>query len=297
MNDIVYVWTKDNLRLAGNHYESGNKRVGVLIVHGMSGNIIENYWGNVVGRALQKNGFGCVFSHNRGYNHINDIVVREMNEQNAFKSVRVGAVYERFEDSVYDIDAWYRHMTELGYKKIILMGHSLGCNKVTHYIYKKNPKNLAGVILLSPPDMVANAKESGESKIYQQLVNEAKKNIAEGNPRKLLTPMLWNWYNLSSQTFLDLFVDGCPADNLPLMRNPKSFPELESIKVPALAIVGEHDDIVVRSIEDDLSLLKEKAINIPSFERFILPGASHTYDNREAELSEYLIGWLKKNKF
>jgi predicted alpha/beta-fold hydrolase len=292
MNNIVYVWTEDQLRLMGSHYEAENKDIGVLVVHGMSGNIIENFWGNVLGETLQQKDFGCVYSHNRGYNHLNDIATKDLNAQNAFKSVRVGAVYERFEDSVFDIDAWYHQMLDFGYQKIVLVGHSLGCNKVIHYIYKKNPPNLAGVILLSPPDMVANAKESGRSRVYDIQLAEAKSNLSAGQPRKLLTNPLWGWYHLSSQTFLDMFVDGCPADNLPIMRNPSSFPELESIKVPIMALMGEYDDIVVRSLHQDMDLLEAKSLEAKSFTKVFLTGASHTYDNRETELSQEILKWL-----
>jgi len=293
MSQPIYIWTEDKLRLQGMYYEVSDKDTCVLVIHGMSGNFIENYWGSVLGDYLQSNGYGYIYSHNRGYNHINDIVVNEINDQNAYKSERVGAVYERFEDSVLDLDAWYSEALNFGYKNIVLVGHSLGCNKVVHYIYKKRPKNLQGVILLSPPDMVANGKESGKSKLYDNQLAEAKKNIDEGNPRKLLTDMLWSWYNISSQTFMDMFVDGCPADNLPLMRNPQSFPELEAITTPVMALMGEFDDIVVRTLQEDMDLLEQKAIKAQSFSKFFLQGAVHTYDSRENKLAEQVLDWLK----
>ena len=275
------------------HYEPEAKKTCVLLIHGMSGNFIENYFGNVLGESLQQNGYGFIYAHNRGYNHINDIAVNDVDDKNAFKTKRVGAVYERFEESVFDIDAWIKKVLELGYREVILVGHSLGCNKVIHYIYKKGSDKLAGLILLSPPDMVANGKESGGSKIYDRQLSEAKRNLKEGNPRKLLSAMLWDWYTLSSQTFVDMFEDGCPADNLPIMRNPELFPELGSVRVPILSIMGEYDDIVVRTLEEDMNLLEKKALNTPSFTKVFLPGANHTYDNREKELATEILKWLK----
>ena len=180
------------------------------------------------------------------------------------------------------------------HKKIILTGHSLGCNKTIHYIHKANPDHLAAVILLSPPDMVANGKESGKSKIYENQLKEAENNVRNGEPRKLLSDILWNWYHLSSQTFLDLFKDKCPADNLPIMRNPDRFIELESIKVPILSIMGEFDDIVVRTLEDDMKLIASKAVNALSFTQVFIAGANHVYDNREKELAHKIVDWLSK---
>ena len=74
-------------------------------------------------------------------------------------------------------------------------------------------------------------------------------NINNNNPRKILTSILWDWYYLSSQTFLDLFDDNCPADNLPLLRSPNKFEELSNINIPIFAFFGEHDDIAIKSLK------------------------------------------------
>jgi len=291
-------WTQDNLRLQGIYYDTVTKKTCVLFIHGMSGNFIENYFGNALGEFLQQNSYGFIYAHNRGYNHINDIAIGEIDNKNTFKTKRVGAVYERFEECLFDIDAWVKEVLSLGYKKIILAGHSLGCNKVIHYLHASKPNNsISGVILLSPPDMVANGKESGKSKVYDRQIKEAKKNLEEGFPRRLLSDPLWDWYTISSQTFLDMFEDGCSADNLPIMRNPKSFPELESIGVPILSVMGEYDDIVVRTLEADMDLLESKATNSPSFDKVFLRGASHTYDNREKELAGVILQWLRAKDY
>src|SRR5437660_5808 len=104
--DFRYVRTKDDLRLMGVHYESDNKGTAVLAIHGMSGNIIENYFGHIIGTTLAENGIGFIFSHNRGYNHINDIATSQLQDKGGYKTVRIGVNYEIFEDCLLDIDAW-----------------------------------------------------------------------------------------------------------------------------------------------------------------------------------------------
>lgn len=63
---LLYIWTKGGLRLQGVHYVSRKKDVCALVVHGMSGNILENYWAHVLGEKLSGSGIGCVYGHNRG---------------------------------------------------------------------------------------------------------------------------------------------------------------------------------------------------------------------------------------
>lgn len=136
--ELLYIWTEDDLRLQGVHYIPSEKGdLCVLVVHGMSGNILENYWAHVLGEKLAKSGIGCVYGHNRGYNHINDIVTKERLEGGGYKTRRIGATYERFEECVFDIDVWLKECRSLGYKRLVLLGHSLGCNKTVYYFSKK----------------------------------------------------------------------------------------------------------------------------------------------------------------
>ena len=292
--NILYIWTSDNLRLQGIHYIPEEKDICVLLIHGMSGNFIENYFGSVLGETLATDGIGFIYSHNRGYNHINDIATKEIKEDDGYKTIRIGAVYERFLKSVNDIEAWLNECQKFGYKRIILLGHSLGCNKTIHYYHKQNPKSVIGIILASPPDMVGLAKLPKYQLNYKELLKEAKRNVAEGNPRKLLSSLLWDWYQLSSQTFLDLFEENGPADNLPILKNPEKFPELATINVPILGIMGENDDIAIKTLHEDLGLIASKAINCPSFTKKFIKDANHTYDRQEKQFANIIKAWIKE---
>lgn len=289
--EFLHGWTKDNFKLQGIHWSPKDKDTCVVCIHGMSGNIIENYFGEVLGDKLSENGYGFIYGHNRGYGHINDIKTSEIQKDGGNKTRRVGATYERFEESVFDVDLWIRKAEELGYKKIILMGHSLGCNKVVYYYSKLKPKNINSIILASLPDMVGSARVQSN---YNEMLEEAKENVKNGEPRKLLSSILWDWYNISSQTFLDLLEDNCVGDTFPLMRKPEVFSELFQVDIPIFAFMGEYDDAITGSLEKDLSIIKDKAINCPKFDTQILALANHVYVNKENELADMILKWLNK---
>ncbi len=260
----------------------------------MSGNFLENVYGNIVGNFLANNEIGFIYSHTRGYNHINDIATKEKTKEGGYKTKRIGAVYERFSECEHDIQAWIDEGKKLGYRKIVLFGHSLGCNKVLYYLHKNKEDMVVGLVLASPPDMVGLAKKPDYQPNYQELLDEAERNISDGRPEKLLSSNLWDWYTLSSQTFLDLCKDGCPADNLPIMRNPDSFSELESVSIPILVIVGEHDDIAITSLKEDLNLLESRATSCPSFSQTLIPGADHSYSDKEKVFAREILDWTRK---
>lgn len=294
MPTIEYLWTEDDLRLMGAHYQGANTCV--LEVHGMSGNFIENYYAHVLGERLAKVGIGFMYGHNRGYCHMNDIPTKPVKpENNGYNSTRLGAMYELFEDCPKDISAWISKAKELGYKKIILLGHSLGCNKVIYYMYKSDSQDIAGIILASPPDMVGLVELEKYQPNHAQLLKEAHMLVASGRPRQLLSGDLWEGeYMLSAQTYVSLFKEGGPADNLPINRNPKVFDQLATIKQPILSAMGEYDDIEIRNLRDDMELIKSKATSCEDFETRFISGANHDYQSREDEFADAVVDWLNK---
>lgn len=291
--NVEYVWTGDNLRLMGAHYK-GHETC-VIEIHGMSGNFIENYYANILGQRLAEKGYGFIYGHNRGYCHVNDIATKPVKSNgNGWNYTRIGVTYELFEDSVQDIRAWVAKAKELGYKKIILLGHSLGCNKAIYYLSGNSEQSIVGVVLASPPDMVGLVELDRYQPNHQKLLNQARSLVGAGKPREILDGKIWNWYQLSAQTYLSLFEQGGAADNLPLLRNPDTFEQLAVIKQPILSIMGEYDDIEIRGLEEDLEQIKSKATGSSDFQVKFIAGGNHNYENREETFASAVIDWVEK---
>jgi len=276
----------------GVHYPGADTCV--LEVHGMSGNFIENYYANILGEKLLKSGYGFIYGHNRGYCHVNDVAKKPIrSEDNGWNYERIGEVYELFEDSPKDVSAWVNKAKELGYKNIILLGHSLGCNKVIYYLHKNQGVDIKAVILASPPDMYGLVNNNQLKVVGNRMLSQAKSLVDSGKPREILDDKIWDWYGISAQTYLSLFSEGVAADNIPVLRNPERFKQIETIKQPILAIMGEHDDVTIRNLKDDLELIKSKAKSSAKFDIKFIEGANHNYENREDEFTRAVIEWIK----
>lgn len=289
MINVHYVHTNDSLKLQGVEYRPDQRDVCVLFVHGMSGNFIENDYANILGIKFAENGIGFLYGHNRGYGHVNDIRTSNKTD-NGYVTKRIGASYEIFDECILDIDAWVTKVKELGYEKIILAGHSLGVPKVLYYNYKNKP-DLLGMNLMSPADMIGLIKAQMG---YEKLFKEARRNVAEGKPLRLLSEKIWDWYSLSSQTFLSLFDENGVGNNLPIHDSGGDYSQLESIKSPLLVVMGEKDDVGINSLESDIDLIGKKAINTKSFSKVFISKANHNYEDCEVELAEVLLKWLKQ---
>lgn len=281
--------TEDGLKLTGYLYESQLNDVCVVFIHGMGGNLEHNPFASIWANLLNKGGIDFLFGYTRGHSEENQILTTNGNY------IKCGTTYEVFEDSFYDVDLWVMTAKKLGYKKIILLGHSLGCNKVIHYLYKK--KNMVdALILASPPDMIGLIKSDVYQKNYKELIKEAENNVRNGQPDQILSSKLWEEYFISSKTFLSYTNEQGEINNLPVAENPEHFKQLETIDIPIVAFMGFEDDIVIRSISDDLELIKRKALSCPNFETHIFQNANHLYENCEEEIGLYLTNWIQKNR-
>lgn len=287
MNKIEFIndqYTVDGLRLPMVHFNSHDKDICVVFIHGMCQTIIDNYFATVWGNILIENNIGFLYAHNRGHSIENDILRKNGSY------IRCGCMYEIFEDSMLDIDLAIEKAKDLGYKRIILAGHSYGCNKLIYYYYKRRP-SIISLILASAPDMVG--LQFFRQKDYKELIKEAKDNIDKGDSAKLLSNLVEDYMYMSSGTYYNWFKENSNLDNLPVMGYSDNWEQFESIDVPILTFSG--------SLETDnylhLDLLKDKAKNCRDFEYKIIEKTNHFYINKEEEIGNLILDWINKKFF
>lgn len=273
-------YTQDGLRLPMVHFESNQKDICVVFIHGMCGTIIDNYFATIWGKLLAENNIGFIYEHNRGHSIENDIVMKD----GSFK--RCGCRYEIFEDSILDIDLAIQTAKDKGYKRIILLGHSYGGNKVIYYYYKKHP-NILGIILASAPDMIGS--HIREQSDYKELLKEAKENIENNEPTKLLHKMIEDYMFMSSGTYYNWYNENSELNNLPIISNPEHWNQFETIDVPILTFSGANEEDYYLHLD----LLKAKALNCRDFEYKMIEDTGHTYKNKESEIAELILNWIK----
>lgn len=281
--------TADNLRLDGLLFEPDKKSsIGVLYIHGMAGNFYENIFLDSMAEEYTKAGYAFLTVNTSGHDFIADLVI--IGEKERHK--RVGQIFEKFEDCVSDIDAWVKFFKSKGYDKLILQGHSLGAVKVVYYLYKKPENDLVALVIASPPDMLGLARVEAEKKNFERDFAEAKKLVAEGSGKTFLSNIIWNWYYISAETYLNIVADGAETDVFPILRDG-DFKELESIKIPTLAFYGGTDDAAVFSPAKDLEIIKKHLKNEQS-KTLLIGTAPHSYFKHEKQVALAVVYWLKE---
>lgn len=277
--------TKDNLLLQGMIYHSSQPtQKAYLHIHGMGGNFYENRFLDVMAEGVTTVGYAFASVNTRGHDQIADIPV--VGKEQSYK--RIGNAFERFEDSVLDIEGAINHLEREEYTEIILCGHSLGSVKAAHYLATTHDSRVSRLVLMSPPDMISLA-EADEGRL--EFLETAVRMTEEGRGEELMPKLLWDEYYLSPQTYLNLSTRDLPVDVFNFY-DPAKPSTLREIKVPILAFLGEHDDAVTIPQRTALELIRQKAIAAPSIDLEIIAGANHGYFGKEAEMTKVITNWL-----
>ena len=212
------------------------------------------------------------------------------------KTLNGGSVYEDVLESYYDIKGAIEKMLELGYTKIYLQGHSLGCTKIV-YAYNrlkkenyKNLENIQSIILLSLVDLVDLQKYDLGIDKYNKMLQLAIEKEARGEEMELM-PFDSFDHPISVKSYLRYYRDNQEIDFAKFNDNNYDFKEINNINIPLFLRWGEND-LVVQKLDELIEFLKTK-INNPKLDIGYIKNTDHGYTNKEEVLGEEIKKFLK----
>ena len=272
---IIQVHTKDDVANAGvlvTPATSVAKPIAVIWIHGAT----ENFYSPTyvaISRALAKQGYTVISGNTRMHD------LGNVEAWRGEKRIRGGTYWGVPSEQVRDIAAWVDLAYELGFKQVVLAGHSAGANAAREYQAQTQDTRIAGVVLASGdvrPDTRVPPPE---------WISKAKQDIADGRPEELVQGPF-----LSAATFLDI-VNRPPAFT-------DFFGELSSnagvtrIHCPLLIILGTNGDV---GNEEDLEKIKAAIKRLPTrpsrVDTALIQGADHMYDGQENHVAQVIANW------
>lgn len=276
---LTRIKTSDGITLEGIVVPPKKKgRIALIWLHGLTSRFSH---GQDLIRALsdltRKNGIAYFKFNTRGH----EIVSR------GTKKKLIGGAFEKFEECVRDIDAMIRFAKKLGYKKIILAGHSTGANKTLYYQYKKKNPAVKGIILAGAiSDM--SAWKTKDAKKMSRAIRIAR----QTKEKDALLPQEYGIY--SAARYLSLFEAGHAEDVFPYHNPNANWKELKSVRVAVAVIIGSEDEHRDRPVKNIMEAFRKNAISVKSFSGIIIKGANHGFQKHEQELAREIIQWIKR---
>jgi pimeloyl-ACP methyl ester carboxylesterase len=194
----------------------------------------------------------------------------------------LGSAYERIEDCALDYAPAIDWLNDRGYRRIALLGHSLGATKALYYAAHDPDPRIKAVIALSGPRWSAKsylASESAEK--FTENLTRAQETVAAGRPDELLEitfpigPTMFGAANYITKYSGETYSIAEWADR---------------ITIPSFRIDGEYETLItIRGLGDELV---KYAVNSPHRGAEIIPGADHFYNGVMDLATAPVIRWL-----
>lgn len=278
---IIEVETKRKDSLFGCWYGEDYRDTCVIVTNGTGGNIFENKFLRIMGDELEKSKISYIYAHNSG--------AFQMIHTPTLSGKNKGLTFEMFDDCAEDLQAFVDFAKQQGYKKIVLGGHSYGCNKVVYYLHKTNCKNVDKFVLISPTDTEMHTE--GEIASIKKMDKLARKLVKKGGSQEIM-PILFDNYNFfTAGSYLD-FMENEHHHNLPVYHDKANFAQLKSIKICGLFVMGQNDTFAKRDAQNHLKVIYENCGNKKNVVK-VIPDAGHTFRGKELELSEIVKEFVK----
>jgi pimeloyl-ACP methyl ester carboxylesterase len=287
---IVYVRSSDDVVSGGVLFSpprTQSKPLAVIWVHGWGVNFyLPSYVG--IGRALAEQGYPTISVNTR----MHDLGNVEK-YTSAGKRVRGGGYWGVTSEDARDIAAWIAYAEQLGYSRIVLVGHSAGWASVGRYQADSGDKRVAGLVFASG-EVVGNLKGSGDpNSDGQDWIRQAQKLVDEGLGEDLLRiPNRPLPSFISAATELDMihrpqgYADffGTQTPNPPILR----------VSCPLLAFFGTKGDV---GGEKELLLLKSSVQRLSrgprSVKTAIISAGNHEYVGEEVQVAQTIAQWVE----
>lgn len=282
----IYFKTEDGLELFGLlHKPISDTNEVVISVHGMGSNCFKKR-DSVFAEETVKDGKAYFAFNNRGTEYM---VKFNKNDDRLI----AGTAYEDILDSHYDISGAIDIMKELGYKKINLIGHSLGCTKIVYWYNKvnmNNEYNISSINLLSLVDIPDCQREFLKEE-FDSVLEYALKMENQGKENELMPEKAF-FNPISIKSYLRYFKYNSEIDFVKYSDEEYSFDKLNNIKVPLFMRWGNVRELIVQSADEVVEIVKNKVKNINLNVGYI-NGADHSYSNKEKEVIDQILKFME----
>ena len=263
---LTSIKTRDGISLEGIVVLPRRKNKTALIwIHGLSSRFSSGQTAiKETSNACRNAGIGYFKFNTRGH----DVAFRGNN-------LMLGGGFETFDECIDDIRAIIQYARKLGYKNIILAGHSTGANKIVYYAAATKNRSVKSIILLGAiSDLVALRKEMGAKKFVRACT------IA-GELHKNKTALMPPQYGLfSARRFWSLCHSGEKEDIFPYYDEKRKWHALENIRMPITVIIGSRDQYLDRTPATYLAAFKRHAPLPTHFRGVMIKGADHGFHRK-----------------
>lgn len=287
--EIVKFNTPKKLQLSGLYLGNKNLQILYIFIHGLTSSIFKKV---ELIQALVTTKSGVLAFNNRGSEIISRFSMRDDRRNDKFKSKIIGSAHEKFTDCRDDIEGAVKFVKKYKAKKIILFGHSTGCQKIIYYLSKGDfDRKIKAAVLLSPISDLAGMLNLNTKKQFRQALCVAKKLVKEKKAHQLLANNIWPSY-IDAQRFISLYTKDSQEEIFCYSQKNKKAKTLRKVKLPLYIIIGEDDKLLDRPANSLTSWFKQELMS-KKYKIETISKAGHSFKNFEKIIAKKINNYFK----
>ena len=271
--EICTFKTADNERLHGALFtpERTPSELALVFVHGVAMNF---YLPPLFtfGQELAARGFHSFVINTRGH----DWISRAGN-----LAKFGGSAYENLEDCLADLDGALDYLKQRGYRRTILIGHSLGAIKSIIYQATRQRPDVAGIVCCSAPRQFFSERVARQAG-FRELIEKAEALVAEGKGEELIP--------VGVGSTPGIFTARSHVNKYGRDDNNDCRPYAKRLGCPLLAVVGSAEPNFFYQYAQEIA-----AAAAPNGTCTLVDGANHFYNKHTAEIVEIIDQWLRRH--
>ena len=277
--------TKRGTVLNGVLFESGHADTVVIAITGIHGNFYSNPFYYNIGDTLNRADTDFIYAQtNDALGRIDTVNVK------IGKPEVIGSFRENFLDTDEDIEAYLDGAVQLGYRHIILAGHSLGANKVIYYLAHHHDARVEHFLLLSPANLthMTSVTSPQEKRIVAEMVET-------GRGQKFLpfpaVDSVQTWLPCYADTaFTWLFTD--TLNNVHVEKDG-DFSQCAAITHTGALLIGTYDRFTYGDPAGFLKNINDHMPRASENKLIFIEKTGHTYQQKEQEVADAIANLVK----
>lgn len=198
-----------------------------------------------------------------------------------------GTEDEKFRTCLSDMDAAAEFARRHGHRKLVLAGHSTGCQKIAYWQARRRHHAVAGLVFLAPADDYAVLRRD-LGKRFDAKVAWARKQVAKGRGHAQVSGL---YERFTAERFLSVASERAIEANI--FRYEGRLTHFRRIRDPILAVFGENEEFSAIPPQRMLEILRGKTSSA-DFDEWLIPETGHSFKGCETELANSVCGWAKE---
>ena len=283
--EIIRVETERGLELKGAMWGTTSMDSVVIMMSGICSNVFQNDLLPFTGELLCRNGVAFIAGH-----AMDAFSCIAYSDFSTGKQKYTGVVYDDFSLVYEDVEAYVKYAKNLGFKNIILAGHSLGSNKIINYLGNTSDDFIDYFIVSAPVDLGYWFKVMPN---VAECIELARKFMIEGRETEILPYLFGGFSPMSAQTVLG-FYNAYNLKNCPVISGDGETNSLASIKVTGAFVIGEKDSLTNGDARGFMEKINSYCKKPEENQVIVIPDASHIFYAKHEEYAEVILNCVKQ---